>query len=213
MISRPEVIASDGSLEAMLHLPNGAGPHAGAVVCHPHPLYGGDMHNSVVMVACAALTETGIAALRFNFRGVGGSSGEHDNGHGEVRDVVAALTHLATLPEIDPSRMGLIGYSFGAMMALAAADARVQALVLVSPPARALTPDRLNAVHPAPLIVTGGRDHIAPPEALRRSLAALNRPVAVRVVGGADHSWYGYERDLAGALRPFLIRALAVEGA
>ncbi|HWP99559.1 MAG TPA: CocE/NonD family hydrolase [Vicinamibacterales bacterium] len=135
MSERPERIPSaDLELEGRLHLPDGAGPFAGVVVCHPHPQYGGDMRNNVVMTVCAALTAGGFAALRFNFRGVGRSGGAFDGGRGEGLDAAAAVSHLAALPTIDATRMGLAGYSFGALAALAAADARLRALALIAPP-------------------------------------------------------------------------------
>ena len=97
-------------LEALLALPES--PSAGLVVCHPHPLYGGDMHNPVVVRASEVAQGLGLATLRFNFRGVGASTGVHDEGKGEQDDVLAALDMLAArLPA--GRQLGLAGYSFG----------------------------------------------------------------------------------------------------
>ena len=136
MISRHVVFpCGDIQLEGELHLPEGKGPFPVVVVCHPHPLYGGDMDNNVVMAVCFALVRSSIAALRFNFRGVGNSSGSYGEGIGEQDDVRAALDFLSTLKEIDSQRIGLAGYSFGGMVAASVAikDNRVKQLALISP--------------------------------------------------------------------------------
>jgi uncharacterized protein len=106
-------VAPGLSLEGALALPER--PAAGVVLCHPHPLYGGDMDNPVVGAAAEACAGLGLATLRFNFRGVGGSRGAWDEGHGEQEDVRATLTLLRQrLPAA--TRLALAGYSFGASM-------------------------------------------------------------------------------------------------
>ena len=101
-----------GRLEAILEEPEGAPPQLGAVVCHPHPLYGGTMHNKVVHRMARGLRRAGIAALRFNFRGVGRSEGEHGDLTGEIEDARAALGWLRRrYPEL---AFALAGFSFGA---------------------------------------------------------------------------------------------------
>ena len=107
-----------GGLEGCLHLPEDGRPIAGVVVCHPHPLMGGDMHNNVVMGLCRELVGCGMAILRFNFRGVGASAGTHDQGRGEMEDAREALRYLVSLAEIDDRSIGLAGYSFGAGVAM-----------------------------------------------------------------------------------------------
>src|SRR5690606_755555 len=125
--SRPIAFTSEGlSLEGILHQPVSA-PFPAAAVCHPHPLYGGDMNNYVVVAVCQALADAGIASLRFNYRGVGDSEGEYGDGLGERTDAAAALAYLRQLAQADQDRMGIVGYSFGATVALAAADERVAA--------------------------------------------------------------------------------------
>ena len=136
MISR-HVVFPCGSiqLEGILSLPDGKAPFPAVVVCHPHPLYGGDMNNNVVTAVCSALARGSIAALRFNFRGVGNSSGSFSDGSGEKDDLRAALDFLCTLKEIDKRKIGLAGYSFGGMAAnsVALKDDRVKQLALISP--------------------------------------------------------------------------------
>ena len=125
----------DLQLEGELQLPEGNGPFPVVTVCHPHPLYGGDMDNNVVMAVYFALVKSSIAALRFNFRGVGNSSGSYGEGVGEQDDLQAALDFLSILKEIDSSRIGLAGYSFGGMVAahVAIKDNRIKQLALISP--------------------------------------------------------------------------------
>src|SRR5436309_2782189 len=131
---RPVTIPGPGpALEAALAIP--AGARLGVAVCHPHPLYGGDMDSPIVTVAVQACAEAGLATLRFNFRGVGGSAGAWGEGGGEQDDVRAALAHLRGQLPAD-GRVALAGYSFGASMAAAVASAgeRLAALPLIAPP-------------------------------------------------------------------------------
>ena len=131
-----DIPAPHGLLEGLLRLPDGmaasasdgeARPAHAAVVCHPHPQFGGTMHNKVVFRLAAALVEHGIPALRFNFRGVGRSTGSYDEGRGEADDVRAALAALAARYPGVP--LLLAGFSFGAWVGLpvGCADPRVTA--------------------------------------------------------------------------------------
>jgi alpha/beta superfamily hydrolase len=212
MINRTlRIPGGDVDLEAALHCPDGVPPFAGVVVCHPHPQYGGDMNNNVVMALCRSLTDRGMAALRFNFRGAGRSSGSYDGGRGEARDVAAALEQFAALDEIDSDRIGLAGYSFGALMALAGATDPVRALALISPPLQALDRERLATLGRPLLMIAGDGDHICPEEAFRELATALTGEVEAEVVPGADHFWGGYERDIDSLAGPFFARALLVQ--
>ena len=189
------------ALEGALHLPVST-PAPGVVVCHPHPQMGGDMENNVVVAACGALVDRGFAALRFNFRGAGRSDGVFDQGEGERDDVRAALEHLASLPEVDANRSGLMGYSFGAMVAAEVAGGHLRALALVSPPVGSAD---LRVAWGCPALVLGGdQDPIAPADRLR--IVAGAPGVELRVVSGADHSWWGFEDELGEALGEFFAR-------
>jgi len=108
----------DLTLEGVCHLPEGTGPFPVAVVCHPHPLYGGTMDNNVVYAVCQTLCQRGILALRFNFRGVGRSEGMV-GGMGDPEDVVAAISFIISMDRVDVARVGLCGYSAGAVAAFA----------------------------------------------------------------------------------------------
>jgi len=179
------------TLVGVLHRPQGSGLPAVAV-CHPHPLYGGDMENNVVLALCNALTGGGMMALRFNFRGVGGSGGSHGGGVGEREDARAALDFLAGLAEVDSGRLGLAGYSFGALVALTAGDERVRAVAAVSPPAGGLDAGRVQPDIPT-LLISGDRDDISPSVRLPELAAALGSRCETRPVAGADHFWWGHE--------------------
>jgi len=173
--------SGDLALEAMLH--DGAGELA-ALVLHPHPRYGGDMHNHVVVALCRALAALGATTLRFNFRGTGNGEGAFDCGRGEANDARAALGALAA--EAPRARLIVIGYSFGAGVAASiAGDVEIAGLVLVSLPA--LTrPVTLPADVPE-LVITGELDAIASHEALRPLCGGAAHLV---IVPGVDHAWW-----------------------
>ena len=178
-------------------------------VCHPHPLYGGDMENNVVVSLCGALAGAGVTALRFNFRGVGGSDGSHGGGIGERQDARAALDFLAGLADVDGSHLGLAGYSFGALVALSAADERVRALVAVSPPAGGLDAASCQRGIPT-LLVSGDHDDIAQAARLPEMAASLRPTCETRSVAGADHFWWGQEETLATVVLEFFRAQLVV---
>jgi hypothetical protein len=193
--------SGDLTLVGVLHRPQGSGL-PGVAVCHPHPLYGGDMENNVVVALCRALAEGGVAALRFNFRGVGGSAGSYGAGFGERQDARAALEFLAEQPEVGGDRLGLAGYSFGALVALTAADKRLRALAAVSPPAGGLDTTSPRVSVPT-LLISGDQDEIASADRLPEMAESLGQPCEVRSVAGADHFWWGHEEALTTAVLDF----------
>ncbi len=176
----------------------------GLVMCHPHPLYGGDMENPVVIRAVEVAREAGLATLRFNFRGVGGSQGVHDEGWGEMEDVRAALALLsAHLP--GGVRSGLGGYSFGAWVAarLAASMAQPPALALIAPPLGMSDFDFLDGYRDEVLLVAGTRDEYCPTGDLDRLAKRLTAPT-VRVIEGSDHFFFGKLYPLGEAIREWI---------
>ena len=130
--------SGDLEIEGTLHLPSETGRFPGVVICHPHPQYGGDMYNVIVASLAQSLCAKGIAALRFNFRGVDMSEGSFDGGAGEIEDAVEAMSFLSLNDNVDSSRIGIAGYSFGAAVAVAAAarSKLAQALVSIACPSR-----------------------------------------------------------------------------
>ena len=125
------------SFEGVIAQPDGDdGPLPGVVICHPHPLFGGNMDNNVVLSVSFALAERGFVCLRFNFRGVGNSEGEHSKGELEQQEVLAALELLKAWPGVDGKKLGLAGYSFGSSVILGSPDLhkKAKAFALISPP-------------------------------------------------------------------------------
>ena len=189
------------TLEGVLDLPEQA-PAPGIVVCHPHPMYGGDMHSNVVDAICETAAGNGIAALRFNFRGAGGSEGSYDNGIGEQDDVRAALAHLRELSEVDGERIALAGYSFGAAIALQAADDRLNSLIAVSLPTMMLLKD-VHVAYPA-LFISGDEDEYSDAGELTGLVHGLGPQAELKLLPGLGHFWFGVERDLEAIISPFL---------
>jgi alpha/beta superfamily hydrolase len=194
--------APHGQLEAIYRPP--AQPAARvALVLHPHPLFGGTMHNKVVFQTAKALEADGVVTLRINFRGVGGSSGTHDGGRGEADDASLGLDYLlAQQPEARD--VLLAGFSFGAAVGLrvGCADARVHRLLAIGTPARWLTAAALAACAKPIRFVHGRADDVAPLEPLETLLAAAQResPTELRVVDGAGHFFAGQLDALRAAV-------------
>lgn len=189
-------------IEGAYYTPDDVTPRRAAVVCHPHPNYGGDMYNLVVTVIVRGLIEAGMGALTFNFRGVGASEGAFDNGGGEVRDVGAALAFARGLPGVESC--GLAGYSFGAAMAAGAVDAQVARLALVALPAGMTRgADALRAYAGPVLMVSGANDDISREDALNELAATLAPAPRVVLIPNADHFWWGQERALCDTIREF----------
>jgi alpha/beta superfamily hydrolase len=201
-----------GRLEALLNAGAENATHA-AVVCHPHPLFGGTLHNKVVFHTMKALNSFGFPVLRFNFRGTGLSHGEHDNGNGEVEDVCTALDWLEAefhLPLI------FAGFSFGAAVGLKAAssDARVEALIAVGTPVvpvaaeaeapRVYTFDFLHDCVKPKLFVSGARDQFGPRVKLEALVASVAEPKKLVVIEGADHFFEGRLRELREAIESWV---------
>ena len=186
-----DVAGPAGRLEAILMRP-AAEPAAAAVVCHAHPLHGGIMHFKVVFRAAKALQHHGLAALRFNFRGVGRSEGVHDDGRGEQEDVGAALDELARRVPGRPLVLG--GFSFGSAMALRAGarDPRVRALFALGFPATMMGDLAfLDGCLTPRLFVQGERDVLGPPGPLQAMVDRLPEPRSLVVVPEADHFFTG----------------------
>jgi alpha/beta superfamily hydrolase len=192
--------SGDLTLEGLLANPGGNAP--AVVVCHPHPLYGGSMYNNVVDAVLAAMWQAGYATLRFNFRGVGASDGEHDGGPGEVDDAVAAMAFLLAQTGVRREGAIMAGYSFGAMVAMTAGYARgdVARIVAVALPlamADARIPD--DASKPV-LLVSGDRDSYSPVAGLQALESKIGGSARLEIIAGADHFFGGHETELSRAI-------------
>ena len=173
-----------------------------ALVLHPHPLGGGTMHNKVVFRAASALTEAGLVVLRLNFRGVGQSTGTHDEGRGEVEDVRAGLDYLAE--HYAGLALTLAGFSFGARVGLEVgmADARVRYLISIGTPVDKYDFSFLTACRKPILFVHGDRDEFGKVEHLQALVARLPAEAEARVeiIKDADHFFEGRLDELKRAI-------------
>jgi len=196
-----ELAGPAGRLEALLQECDDGRPAFAALVCHPHPLYGGTLHSKVVHRVASTLHELGGTTLRFNFRGVGGSAGAYDEGRGELEDARAALGWLrAHLPG---KPLTVAGFSFGAWVAarLAVSEPAVGRLVLVAPPVASADFAVLRTAPVPKLILQGTADVTCPLSALEPELARWAEPRRLRTVEGATHFFDRRLGELALALR------------
>src|SRR5579872_6211226 len=196
-----------GQLEALLNSGAANATYA-ALVCHPHPQFGGTMHNKVVFHAMKALNSFGFPVLRFNFRGTGLSHGEHDHGRGEIDDVRSALDWLDRefqLPVI------FAGFSFGAAVGLnaACADDRVKALIGLGTPV-APVDDRsyelvfLRSCDKPKLFVSGSRDQFGPRAELEQLVNSLQEPKKLVIIESGDHFFEGRLREMREAIESWI---------
>ena len=194
-----------GRLEAILWTPvQPASPLLAAVICHPHPLFGGTMHNKVVYNAAKTMDALGIPVLRFNFRGAGLSAGEHDKGRGEQDDVQAALDYLAAqFPGIP---LLLAGFSFGSLAGLRVGcrDARIRELIGIGIPVNSGDFSFLEDCLKPKLFVHGANDKFGARKKVEETMAALNGDNRLVVVEGADHFFAGHLDEFNAAIAAWL---------
>lgn len=178
------------------------GADKGAVLCHPHPMYGGSMDNNVVLAAAAAFQKLGWTTLRFNFRGVGSSEGTPGDGEREVRDVQAALRCLRVTRGMVAERIMLVGYSFGAWVGLRALLGREALLgwVAIALPVGIWDLSFAVQIGGNKLIIAGDRDPFCPLHDLNRFLETLPDPKDHVILPGVDHFFWGQEGSLSRVL-------------
>jgi uncharacterized protein len=189
MVTRLQHVAFEGpagSIEGALQERDG--PHGlVAVVCHPHPAYGGTLHNKVVHRVASTLHELGADVLRFNFRGVGASAGAYDQGRGELEDARAAVAWIRA--RHPGTRAWLAGFSFGSWIAarLAASDPAIERLILVAPPVRRSSFDVLRHCAVPKLVIQGLADTTCPPADLESEFPLWADPKTLIRVPDASH--------------------------
>src|SRR5207237_2080615 len=196
------VAAPHGRLEAILKEPRTGSIRGVALVLHPHPLGGGTMHNKVVFRAAAALNDAGLLVLRINFRGVGQSTGTHDEGYGERDDVRAGLDYLTT--NYADQAVTVCGFSFGARVGLEAGieDERVSRLISIGTPVDKYDFGFLKNCRKPILFVHGERDEYGDVQRLRQLVAEISTHAAVelRVIAGAGHFFDDHSAELTAAI-------------
>jgi hypothetical protein len=202
------------SLDGIYAVPDTAGgPFPGVVVCHPHPVLGGDMESSVVRAICAALIRADIASLRFDFRGVGESEGEFANGEKEGDDLRAAIGMLGSLPGVDKRRIAVAGYSFGAGVVISAPGrwSSVRSMVAIAPPLSAVRKSPIGSDERPKLFVVGRLDKVVPSVELQAELDGMRPPVEFSEFPDADHTLAGHEVKVAERVVEFLAPTLGPE--
>jgi len=195
-----------GRLEAVLRV--AAPVRAAAVLAHPHPLHGGNLHNPVIFHTDRELNWAGLATLRFNFRGTGSSEGEHDDGRGEMEDLAAVVSWLRGLAPSVP--LLLVGYSFGSLCSIrhACSDPRIAAVVAIGLPVDNYELEEIAELSQPFAVVQGSIDELGSPEEVRDLLARRRKTADVRVVEGATHLFPALAqtaaREVAAAVESFL---------
>ncbi|HEX8036482.1 MAG TPA: alpha/beta family hydrolase [Ktedonobacterales bacterium] len=212
-----EIPAPHGMLEGLLRLPDAdaPAPRMIALICHPHPVGGGTMHNKVVFRVAQALGTLGIPSLRFNFRGVGRSTGTYDAGRGEQDDVRAALDYLASrFSEFPDIPVCLAGFSFGSAVGLpvGCADPRVRQLIGVGVPVSLMGVNMLDGCAKHKLIVQGEHDEYGPLAEVREWFARIPEPKHLTIVPGADHFFTAYQTELLDAVIDYFQSGASVLG-
>lgn len=199
-----------GRLECLLNVGSEDAQYA-AVVAHPHPLFGGTMHNKVVFHAMKALNSFGFPVLRFNFRGVGTSEGVHDNGRGEIDDVQTALEYMRNeyhLPLV------FAGFSFGAATGLRAScpDPDVEAIISIGTPmnadGRIYEYGFLETCSKPKLFISGAQDQFATPEELSELVQSVPDPRRLVLIDGGDHFFAGHLDEYRSAIQVWVGQTL-----
>lgn len=200
MVERIKFFSEGYEIEGLFNLRD---ENKGIVVTHPHPLYGGDMYNLVVESIAHVYGLKGYSTLTFNFRGVGRSQGKYDNGVGEQKDVLAALSFLA---DTGMERIDLAGYSFGAWVNahVVQEETSVNNVIMISPPVGFMDFKSIGEMDRLKYVVTGSRDEIAPADAVKEMLSKWNPNARFEVIEGADHFYGGYLKPLESALSSIL---------
>ena len=193
---------NDITLEAILSESN---RKEAAVICHPHPEFGGTMYNNVVKAIHAALFNYGYTTLRFNFRGVGKSTGRYDKGEGEKKDVEACISFLERLSY---KPFLIAGYSFGAYIGsdVAVKDDRINTIILVAPPVNMNDFGFLLTSDKPKLFIAGDNDFVCSIDLLSGIINSTPGKKEFHIIKGSDHFFLGYEDEIRKRINDFLLR-------
>jgi alpha/beta superfamily hydrolase len=184
-----------GNLEGMLETPQDADVSRIAVVCHPHPVYGGTMTNKVVHMLAKSFNELGVATVRFNYRGVGASDGAFDDGRGETLDTLAVIRWAQE--RAPDAKLWLAGFSFGGAVALrAAAQIRPERIVTVAPAIQRVDVSRIALPSYPWLLVQGDQDELVNAAEVQAWVATLDPKPELAVLPGVDHFFHGRLNEL-----------------
>jgi alpha/beta superfamily hydrolase len=192
-------------LEGLLSIQEASSFRSGVICCHPHPQYGGDLYNPVIATAVEAASQEGFSTLRFNFRGVGESSGTYGEGVGEREDAKAAIDYLySKLKNSNPSLI-LLGYSFGAWAGfpIVIQDKRIQGMVAVAPPLGIYDFGFLKGCKKKKLFIVGNQDLFCPTSLLEKWFEQLDEPKFLNIIPETDHFFFFHHHLLIQPLREF----------
>lgn len=183
----------------------GEDSHTSVLLCHPHPMYGGTMHNNVVSGVFNELIDQNIPSLRFNFRGIGNSTGTHSGGSGELEDVKSCMDYL--LNEKDQNTVLICGYSYGAAIGCSAVNYsdNIIGFIAISFPWDFMGKDykKLSQTPKPKLFIQGTRDNIAHFSSFNNHYDTYEEPKKKVIIEGADHFYRGYEPQVASAVLEF----------
>jgi uncharacterized protein len=198
-------------LEGLIRTNEALSARGGMILCHPHPLHGGEMHHPVIDSGVNASFEAGFSSLRFNFRGVGESEGGYSDGEGEKEDVRAAIECLDTTFGDRVHSLIVFGYSFGAWTGLPVAveDSRIKGMVAIAPPLEMYDFSFLKGCQKKKLIIAGSRDQFCPLHLLEKWFEDLDEPKSMTVIQGADHFFFAHHRSLIPPLIEFFKKVIA----
>jgi len=176
------------------------------IICHPHPQYGGDMDNNVVIGIEKALVSSNFISFRFNFRGVGESGGYSTGGGKEHLDVIAALDFIEKHKWVDTKKIYIIGYSFGSMVGIPVAvrDRRVCGWIAISPPLIHFDFESILSCKKNKLLIVGDNDFVCPISDFESFFIKLSEPKSKLIIKGSDHFHFGMEDKIADGIKTFL---------
>ncbi len=199
------ISAKDQSIEGRFDLPKNHSRPPCVILCHPHPKYGGNMYNSVLNAISNYLVQAGIGTLRFNYRGVGMSTGEIEGGNGEIADSIAVTEFASKSQFIDGSRLGIAGYSFGGWMSLETIKQTncIKALASIACPQNRLSQHSTDEIVQPKLLVLGDRDHDFPVAQFQFIGTRFGGATILEIVSQADHFFRGQEQQVGEMVSDF----------